>query len=65
LPLLWGVDVHLYPQFTTVGEAVAHVKQYVLANNLLEEGTKVVYVGSVPYKLERPNMVRIGRMEVN
>ena len=65
LPLLWGVDVHLYPQFTTVGEAVAHVKQYILANKLLKEGSKVVYVGSVPFKLERPNMVRVGRMEVN
>ena len=63
LPLLWGVDVYLYPKFRTIGEAVHYAKRHILENNLLEEGTKVVYVGSTPFALERSNMVRLGRLE--
>jgi pyruvate kinase len=63
LPLLWGVEVYLYPDFKLIGEAVAHAKQHVLDEKLLNEGDKVVYVGSVPFTLERTNMVRLGRME--
>jgi len=55
--------VHLYPTFKTVGDAVNHVKEYILAHKLLEEHSKVVYVGSTPFDLKRSNMVRIGRME--
>jgi pyruvate kinase len=64
LPLLWGVEVHLYPEFATVGDAVFYVKRHVLENNLLEESCKVVYVGSIPFALNRSNMVRLGRMEL-
>jgi pyruvate kinase len=65
LPLLWGVDVYLYPKFRTIGEAVLYSKQHILENNLLEKGVKVVYVGSTPFALERSNMVRLGRMELD
>ena len=63
LPLFWGVEVHLYPEFKTIAEAVAYVKQYVLDEKLVEDGKKVVYLGSVPFTLDRPNIVRLGRME--
>jgi pyruvate kinase len=65
LPLLWGVEVHLYPQFQTIGDAVTYAKQHILENKLLDEGCKVVYVGSTPFTLNRSNMVRLGRMELN
>ncbi len=65
LPLLWGVDVYLYPQFSTVADAVTYAKQHILENELLAEGDKVVYVGSVPFTLKRSNMVRLGRMEIS
>ena len=65
LPLIWGVDVYLYPQFTMVAEGVNYAKQHILENKLLEEGCKVVYVGSTPFTLDRSNMVRLGRMEIN
>ena len=65
LPLLWGVEVYLYPQFATIGEAVTYVKEYILKTNILKEHTKVVYLGSVPFALDRPNMTRVGRMEQN
>ncbi|MCL2414880.1 MAG: pyruvate kinase [Bacteroidales bacterium] len=63
LPLIWGVEVHMYPEFRTVGEAVNYVKDYILASKLLKEHSKVVYLGSTPFNLKRSNMVRIGRME--
>ncbi|MCL2682794.1 MAG: pyruvate kinase [Bacteroidales bacterium] len=63
LPLIWGVDVYLYPEFKMIAEAVAYAKGHILENKLLVEGVKVVYVASTPFTLDRPNMVRLGRME--
>jgi pyruvate kinase len=63
LPMFWGVEVHLYPEFASVADAVAHVKQHILDEDILKEGDKVVYVGSVPFVLERVNIVRLGRIE--
>jgi len=65
LPLFWGVEAHLYPEFNTIADAVTYAKQHVLEDKLLKEGSKVVYLGSVPFALNRPNMVRLGRMEIN
>ncbi len=65
LPLIWGVEVYLYPKMQTIADAVLYSKQHVLENKLLEEGCKVVYVGSIPFTLNRSNVVRLGRMEIN
>ncbi|MDR2907069.1 MAG: pyruvate kinase [Bacteroidales bacterium] len=65
LPLVWGVDVYLYPQLSSVLDAVNYAKHHILEEKLLDEGCKVVYVGSIPFTHNRANMVRLGRMEIN